>query len=365
MTIRVLHVIDHLGHGGAPYVVKNLVERLPADRIECTVCALRPNPEPLEIDAPVTTLDCHKYSPSALWTLARLCKGQKIDVVHTHLQKAIITSLLIARSIRARVVIHEHGPIFRGGTGCLYRAALRLLGARAAITVANSEASRLALEKALPTDRGPIVVVPNFIDLDRFDPERHDRSAARRSYGLADADFVVGFIGRLDRAKGADVLLDAGALLKHDGDSYRFVIVGDGPEKTRLAEQARALDLDDIVTFAGLCKDTASVMSAFDIGVVPSRREAFGIAALELMRMRIPVIASPVGGLPELVRDGVCGLLLARLGPEEISEAVRTLRTDEQQRAELVQRAFEQAGHFDGKESLERILEVYDRLAGH
>ncbi len=364
MKIRVLHVIDHLGYGGAPFVVKNLVERMPADRIESHVCSLRVNPKPLPIDALVTTLQSGKYSPAVVRAIANLCKSQQIDIVHAHLQKAIISSLLATFLHRSRLVLHEHGPIFRGGTGCLYRAVIRLLGSRADAIIANSEAAKSAVLSTLHSDKVPVTVVGNFIDLERFDPERHDRAAARKSLGLSDDEFVVGFVGRLDRAKGTDLLIDAAAILKAGGDSWRFIVVGEGPERTRLENQVRRLGLDRLIVFTGLQENTAAVTRAFDIGVVPSRREAFGIAALELMRMKVPVIVSPVGGLPELVRDGWTGILLPRADGPSIAQAIRRLAQDSDLRERLSRNAFECASRFDGHRAVQQMVEVYEELMG-
>jgi glycosyltransferase involved in cell wall biosynthesis len=179
--------------------------------------------------------------------------------------------------------------------------------------VANSDAAKSALVMSLRYSEVPIAVVPNFIDVAQFDPDRYDRDSIRESLGFGRDQFVVGFVGRLDRAKGPDLLVEAAALLRNQGDSRRFLIVGAGPERERLAGRIRKLNLDRIVVLAGLHENPATLMRAFDTGVVPSRREAFGIAALEMMRMKVPVIVSPVGGLPELVRDGRTGIILSQL----------------------------------------------------
>jgi glycosyltransferase involved in cell wall biosynthesis len=107
---------------------------------------------------------------------------------------------------------------------------------------------------------------------------------------------------------------------------------------------------------------SAAVMRAFDVGVVPSRREAFGIAALELMRMQVPVIVSPVGGLPELIQDGETGVVLPGPAATEIANAIRRLREDACLRERLCRNAFEHAGLFDGREPLERLYHLYNSI---
>jgi glycosyltransferase involved in cell wall biosynthesis len=362
MKIRVLHVIDHLGYGGAPFVVKGIVERMPADRVESLVCALRPNPKPLPIQAEVITLKGSKYSPAAIWSIADICKAHRIDIVHAHLQRAVLSSLCATYLGLGRLILHEHGPIFRGGTGCLYRRFLRLLGSRADMIVANSEAAKSALARTMRNSEVPIAVVPNFIDMAQFDPDRYDRDSVRESLGFGRDQFVVGFVGRLDRAKGPDLLVEAAALLREPGDARCFLVVGAGPERERLERRIRKLGVDRIVILAGLHENPAAVMRAFDVGVVPSRREAFGIAALEMMRMRVPVIVSRVGGLPELVRDGRTGILLPQPSPEAIAEAVRRLEKNATLREALGRRACEQASAFDGRQQVQQIVDIYEQL---
>lgn len=364
MKIRVLHVIDHLGYGGAPLVVKSLVEAMPADRIESFVCALRPNAKAIDIEAPVATLDCHKYSFATVKAIERLCAEHKIDIVHAHLQKAIISSLLAAPRLDAAVILHEHGPIFRGGTGCIYRLFLRRLGPRANTIVANSQAARQALQRVLGACAVPVVVVPNAVDLKRFDPARYPRPAARAMLGLREDDFVVGFVGRLDRAKGADLLIEAAACLRDERDGLCVFLVGDGAQRRQLERRIRRLGLEGTVTLGGLCENPAEIVAAFDVAVVPSRREAFGIAALELMRMKVPVIVSPVGGLPELVEDGRTGIVLPRLTPADIAQAIRLLRLDRARRDKLAEAAFHQANAFALSLPAEQIVDVYENIVG-
>jgi glycosyltransferase involved in cell wall biosynthesis len=362
MTIRVLHVIDHLGYGGAPLVVKNVVERMPAGRVESFVLALRPNARAIEIDAEVTTLRSRKYSLAAVGAIARSCRERRIDVVHAHLQKAVVSSLWAAPHLSAALVLHEHGPIFRGGTGRIYRLCIRLLGSWAATIITNSQAAKVAVQRALAGKDVPVVVVPNFVDLERFDPDRYDRKAVRQKLGYGDDACVVGFVGRLDRAKGPDLLVEAAALLKDGPHEYRFFLVGDGAEREHLADQIGRLGLDEGVTLGGLHENPAEVMSAFDIAVVPSRREAFGIAALELMRMKVPVIVSPVGGLPELVRNGETGIVLDRLTPAAIANAIRMLRADPALRGKLSKAAHGYSSTLDGRKAVEQIVEVYESI---
>ncbi len=362
MKIRVLHVIDHLGYGGAPVAVKNIAEKISGERFETIVCTLRTNPRAMPIKARLINLGCAKYNPFVVRAIAKLCKEYKIDIIHAHLQKSIISCLLTGFFCDAGIVVHEHGPIFRGGTGFLYRLLLKVLHSKAAVAIANSQATKTALIRAAGFDEKSVQVVSNFIDFARFDRNLYDRDKARDKLGVAVDQTVVGFAGRLDPCKGADVLIRAAALLCRQSEQYHFVVMGEGSQRPQLERLVAQLGLQDKVTFAGLCTNPAEVMIAFDVAVVPSRREAFGIAAVEFMRMRIPVVASAVGGLVEVVKHEKTGMLVEPLSPEAIAEAVGKVIRDETLRENLIAEAEVLCRKFDGREQLEQITEIYEKL---
>jgi glycosyltransferase involved in cell wall biosynthesis len=362
MSIRVLHVIDHLGFGGAPIVVKNIVEKLNGGRFEQTVCALRTNPKALPIKARVISLTFGKYNPFAFLAIAKLCKEHKVDIIHAHLQKSIVSCLLARSFCKGGIIIHEHGPIFRGGTGSIYRLLLKLLGSKAAAVIANSEATGAALGRTLGLDEESIYVVGNFIDFARFDPELYTRDGAREALGIDAGRIVVGFVGRLDECKGIDLLVDAAAVLCDQDERYHFVIVGEGSQRDRLESMVLRLGLGKRVTLTGLREKPEQIIPAFDVAVIPSRREAFGITAVEFMRMKIPVVASPVGGLVELVRHDKTGILLDELSAESIARAIAGLVSDDSIRRKLTDEAEVFSHRFDGQEQLKVIADIYKKL---
>ena len=362
MKIRVLHVIDHLGYGGAPVAVRNIAERINGERIETVVCALRTNPRAMPIKVRLINLGYHKYNPFAALAITKLCREHKIDIIHAHLQKSVIICLLAGFFSDAKIIVHEHGPIFRGGTGFLYRLLLKSLHSRAAVAIANSQATKTALIRTAGFDEKSIQVVSNFIDFARFDRNLYDRDKARDKLGVAANQVAVGFVGRLDPCKGADVLIHAAALLCRESEQFRFVIMGEGSQRSQLERLAGQLGLQDKVTFAGLCTNPAEVMIAFDVAVVPSRREAFGIAAVEFMRMKIPVVASAVGGLVEVVKHEKTGILVDPLSPEAIAEAVGRIVQDKALRESLINEAEAFCRKFDGREQLRQITEIYEKL---
>ena len=123
-----------------------------------------------------------------------------------------------------------------------------------------------------------------------------------------------------------------------------------------------SLDLKENITFTGLHKNPAEVISAFDIAIVPSRREAFGIAAVEFMRMKIPVIASPVGGLLEVIKHNKTGIFLDNLSVDSIARTIYSLMQDKSLREQLTQNAELFSRKFDGAKQLKQITDIYKKL---
>jgi glycosyltransferase involved in cell wall biosynthesis len=194
-------------------------------------------------------------------------------------------------------------------------------------------------------------VVPNGV------PEPVLRPDAREALGLEPAGLVVGGIGRLDRQKGWDVLCRAAALLATELPDVTFVVIGEGPERERLTSVPGA----ERVRFLGHRNGAASYLSAFDLLVLPSRYEAFGLVALEAMLAGVPVVASNVGGLPEVLGDA--GVLVESERPDLLAAALARLSRDAGARSSHARRAAERARTRFSAEAMAHGTEtVYRRL---
>ena len=361
MTLKVLHVIDHLGYGGAPLVVRNIVKRLDRSLIEPSVCALRSNLNSIDIDADVINLNCHRYGFAAIGAIKRLCNERGIDIVHAHLQKSIICSLLSGSTVP--VVIHEHGGILRMDyMGWIYRLLLKALKRRICAAIGISRVTTEKLQYVTGLSPEQIIMNPNFIDTERFVPERYNRNRIRHYWSMPDDKMVLGFVGRLDQCKGADLLIEAVALLVQQGISCHAIIVGQGNQYRALQRQINLLDLQGKVTLAGLAENPAEWMAGFDIGVVPSRREGFGVVATEYMAMGVPLVATETGGLLEIIEHKTTGLLAPVDSAPDLANAIRTLIQDEDLRESLRKNALIQVKQFNGDTQIFRIEKLYRDL---
>ncbi len=203
-----------------------------------------------------------------------------------------------------------------------HRLAQRMAYRFADRVVANSHAvARGMQQQGLRLDR--LVVIPNGLDVSRFRP-------IARCGGVRH----VGTLARLHPVKGLDVLVDALALLRPEAPDLEATIVGEGPERAALERRIAERGLAGRVRLAGHRDDVAAALAALDVFVLPSRSEAFPNAAIEAMASALPVIASEVGGVPELIEDGRSGLLVPPGRPDALARAILELtRRPERARA--------------------------------
>lgn len=207
----------------------------------------------------------------------------------------------------------------------------------------------LAQRNLLRCRREQIVVVPNGIDLHRFDPSRYNRNRCRKALRLRPDDFVVGAVARLAPQKNLDHLLQAARMLIRKMPTrarIRIIIAGpDGGSKKKLIAQASSLGIARQVRFIGSRSDVPQVLRALDVFAIPSFHEGTPFALLEAMAMGLPIIASQVGSIPEII-DGN-GYLVCVLQPEETWYALRELIASPRLRARMGQRSRELARRYD------------------
>jgi len=203
------------------------------------------------------------------------------------------------------------------------------------ITVSQQIRDELVQYQVAPAEK--ITVVPLGLDLDPFlDCERH-RGSFRRELGLADRAQLVGIVGRIFPIKNHRLFLDAMARVSGANPDSHFIIVGDGVLRHDMEAHARALGIAQRTIFTGWRQDLARIYADLDLLVVSSDNEGTPVSAIEAMASATPVVATSVGGLPDLVEDGRTGLLVPPRQPEAMAAAVETLLQDAHLRKRLGQ----------------------------
>lgn len=290
----------------------------------------------------------------AVRALAALLPDEAVDLVHANGSRAMLYAGVAARRAGVPVIWHvriaDPDPWLDG-----------LLLRLATAVIANSRAT--AGRFAGPGAAHKVQVIPNGVDLDRFCPGAPD-PVLRQALGIPPAGPVVTYVGRLEHGKGPDVFLEAAGRVHTEVRGTSFLVVGDGPMRPALEAKARVADLP--VVFAGRRADLVPILHLTSVLIVPSRQEAFGRVLIEAMAADIPVVATRVGGIPEVVVDGETGLLVPPEDPASLAAALlATLRQPEATRAriraaaEVVRARFSLTGH------AERVAALYARLVSH
>lgn len=364
MAIRVLHIIGHLRLGGAQVVVKQLVEHNNDPTIQHFVYPLRCRPVEMPIEGSIIQLPYPNYDPRKFFAIFSLCKQYKIDIIHAHLHKPVIGALLTRYFIPVPVIVHEHGSIaIEGFQYFLYCLALRLLKNKAQryVAVSNSIAKDLALYSKIPSSS--IKVVYNAVDLKKFSPNSECRRASRNELHIMANDIAIGYVGRLSCEKGPDILLDAFENLTKINSRFLLIFVGDGTMKQSLMEKAQLYGLSERVRFLGFRGNVAEIMNVFDIGCLPSRRDAFGLTAIEFMSMKIPLIASSAGGLGEILTDGQNALIPQKNTPADICRSVLRMIGEPGLKERLIDNAYRYVQTFDIPSFVRQVNDIYREIA--
>ena len=277
---------------------------------------------------------------------------QFADMAHAHGLRAAWVCALAQRRRPFPFVFTAHN---QPGLGLPSRLATAYVGARCAraIAVSSSVADGLA---ACGIPRSKITVVPNGIDLDCFAAAHFDRTAARQSFGLSENAFVVGTAARLSREKGIDILLAAAT----QRGGMTFLLAGDGPLQASLAKSAPAN-----ARLLGRLDDIRPLLAAADVCVIPSRREGQGLTALEAMAAGVPLIASRVGGLAEMLTDSETALLVPPNDPDALAAALSRLQSDRRLRAKLAAAALPVVhARYALSPMLDAVTAVYEEVIG-
>jgi glycosyltransferase involved in cell wall biosynthesis len=254
----------------------------------------------------------------AVWRLGVLVRRERVALVHAHGSRGALYAGVAGRWLGVPLVWHVRvaDPDARLD---------RLLAALATAIVANSAATAARVRR-LPGAAAKTTVVPNGVDLARFAPGHAD-PALWAALGLDPAVPVIGYFGRLEPGKGVDVLLEAAERVHDKLPGTAFLLVGDGPLRARLAARATAVGLP--VCFTGYRDDVAALLRLCAVVVLPSRQEAFGRVLVEAMASGVPVVATAVGGIPEVCIDGVTGLLVPPEDPDALAVALALTLTDQ------------------------------------
>ena len=363
--LHVLHVASGDLWGGAESQLSALA-RAQRKSAGLDVSAVILNPGRLEqelIDSGVrvTVLDeSNLGTPAILRNMIGLLRDEQPDIIHTHRLKENVLGSIAGR-IAGRIpsLRTEHGaPEHQAPWYAAHKLAIAWLDRwcgrhlQSAI-VAVSDDLRKKLE---PIYRSRTVTISNGIDVDAM---RRDADSSRPDF-LNDDRFKIGFLGRLVAVKRVDVLLRSfREFARNAGTDSILHIVGDGPMRRELEALATTLEIHDQVSFHGHRDDGAAIIAGLDALVLCSDHEGLPMVVLEALAVETPVVAHAVGGIPDALDAGNCGILVDEQDPARIATAIRDLRTDPGQRRQMTQAGLQRVV---SRYSIDATASEYSRL---
>jgi glycosyltransferase involved in cell wall biosynthesis len=374
--VRVVTFVDFLScFGGAEHLALLIATRLDPDRFDSIMCVSRwPLTGPWKDDPSAQqAVDILEASPARFLPLARrrkvdvgafarlerFLRRERVDVLHAHKFGSNVWGTLAGRIARVPVVLaHEHTWSYEGQP--LRRLLDRELIARGATRfIAVSREDRRRMSEVEGIDPARTLFIPNGV-LSSPEPTGRD---VRAELGIPAAAPVIGTVGVLRPQKALHVLLRAVAELRDRRPEVRLLIVGDGPERAGLQELAAELQMLDAVSFLGHRGDVPDVLRAIDVAVCCSDFEGSPLAVMEYMDAALPIVATAVGGVPDLIEPGVHGLLVPRGDHAALARGIAQLLAEPQAAREMGERARERRrSEFDIDTLMRRLEALYLEL---
>jgi glycosyltransferase involved in cell wall biosynthesis len=269
-----------------------------------------------------------------VYKLVKLMRDFQPDVVHTHTAKAGFTGRIAARIAGVPVVVHTfHGHVFRGYFSptltrvfiWIERLAARLTDT---IIVLTEGLRRELAEDYRIARKRKFTVLPLGLDLEPFARQPRRTGAFRAAYGIPPGALLIGIVGRLTAVKNHALFLEAASHVRAAIPNAHFVIVGDGELRADLERQIDALGLRGCVTLTGWIRDTERVYADLDAAAISSVNEGTPVTVIEALSAGVPVVATAVGGLPDLLEGGALGALVPSGDADALAGAlIRALQT--------------------------------------
>jgi glycosyltransferase involved in cell wall biosynthesis len=366
---RVLWLAKGLGRGGAEQLLAGCARHVDRDRFDVEAAYVLPWKDALvpELRAAGIPVFCvnggREADPRWALRLRRLVQERGYDIVHTHMPvPAVAARVLLGRDGRRPRLVHtEHNLWHR------YRAPTRWANAvtyrrNSAIIAVSTAVADTIVPDRLPSAAGPAAplrVVYHGVDHTRLRPRPEARDGARDLLALPRSAKVVASVGNFTAKKDQRTLIDALGLLRAEHPSTVLVLVGTGPLQEQLAAHAQAAGIAEHVIFTGMRSDVPELLPAFDVFALSSRQEGLPVAVMEALACGLPVVATAVGGLPEIVTDGVEGRLVPPGDPRSLADALAEVVGDDQVRGRMSAAAVVRSKAFDIAAAQRQIEDVY------
>jgi len=346
--LNILQIVNGLARGGAELKLLELTNKLKRkypESYNLIICSIGQGGQ-LKKDFERCGFETHvfskqnKFDISLIYKVAKLMRIKSIDIVQTTLFYADVIGAISAFLARVPVMIswetvshsdnYMHGKLHQSYS---YQLAMKLADK---IVAVSAEVKKSLIEK-YNIDESKIIVIHYGVDIDRF---KKKINQTKKKELLADDNYpILGVIGRLDPIKGHCYLLEAMVGVVKMFPKAKCLVVGAGPCKEELEQKAHYLGISNNILFLGFRKDIRELLSIFDVFILPSISEGLPNAILEAMACEIPVIATAVGGIPEVISHRITGMLAPPKNSTELSSAILELLSNYKLKETIIKNA--------------------------
>lgn len=365
---KVLHVIGGGEIGGAEELVLTLLKLLDRNKYEAYLICLCEGPfEAVAAQQGLKTSTIpmkHRVDLSPVQPLRKYIQEQDISIVHTHGVRANLVARIAACRESRPIVTSVHSVLRYD-----YDTAAKALFARVLTRLTNLKTDRfIAISRAIEEDilgmgvnPDRITLIHNGLDISKFGLPA-DGEQLKNNLGLNPDLPIVSVVARLHPVKGHEYFLQAARILLDRGIKAQFLLVGDGIYRDRLEKMRTDLKLDQDVFMPGYYSPIEDIYGISDLVCLPSLMEGLGMVILEAMHFNVPVVASRVGGVPEIITDGVNGLLVEPRDPEGLAAAMAKVFSDPELRGRLCTQGQKTVGVFSMESMIRKEEKIYEDL---
>jgi glycosyltransferase involved in cell wall biosynthesis len=369
-NIRVLQIVSNFKKNGPAFVALDLATGLKDSNLEVVVASsggvledvLKVNGIqhiylPIERSSRNKILSLHKYSINFINSIAILKKcieDNKINLIHAHQPVPIFLGLVISKLFRIPLVTTAHN---------IYNPKVRhhKMYTKGALVVAVSEQVRRNMVDDFKVEKNKVITIHNGIDVNRV--TRKKTQSFRKEFGIKEGEIVIGVIAGLRKQKALDVFIKSAKIILQNQPGIKFVIVGDGELRNELQQLCKTLKISNNFIFTGFREDAPQIIQELDVFCMSSNYEGLPISLLEALANHKPSVVTAVGGIPELICNGINGILVPPKDEIKLAKALERVILDDNLREDLQKNSYSSlCKNFTNIVMAKKYIEVYSRL---
>lgn len=369
--IRILHLAQSAG--GVDRYIKMLMKYSDSNKFEniliCSYDYEEINYKGLVAD--FMQIDMHREISAvddikAIRTVRKLIKKYNPDIVYAHSSKAGAVARIADIGLKNSCVYNPHGWAFNMRSSKkkqkLYTVIEKLAAPFCDKIVCISEAEKQSALNKKICKENKLQVIFNGVDIEQYESQE-DEGLSRIDLDIPEDAFVVGMVGRISPQKAPDVFIQAAKLIKQQISNAYFIIVGNGEQEDEVLNYAKENGFDDSLLITGWVDNPMSYIKLFDVSMLLSRWEGFGLVLAEYMLARKPIVATRVDAIPNIITDHVNGLLVNVDDPQEACKAVIELYNNKNLRGQLIENGCKDVySRFDARRVAEEHGEMFEKL---